>query len=151
MQRGIAYYNDPFYFFTLYGFPAFTDSLALLLVGLVVGFIAPSLGVLFTVSYAALDLILSIHLSITAIAGHFVEYWLIWLLIVEIPLASRTLTRGIRSRLGKSVAAMLLGASAGAVVAGVLVYIWSLAGPILIRPMFTWNQVVGAPPFRLSA
>lgn len=145
MRSGEYFNGNPFNVFISQGFLPFTDALALMLVPLVLGLLAPSLGVLFVLTYCLLDLILSIHLPYAALAGRLVEYWLIWLLVVEIALVNRGVLRAMRARLGNEAVGLLVGAGAAACVSGVLVYIWVQATPLLIRPFFTWGRLNGVP------
>ncbi|HXE72550.1 MAG TPA: hypothetical protein VNO81_07805, partial [Candidatus Nitrosotenuis sp.] len=115
----------------------YTESFPFMITALGVGLLAPSLGVGFLAVYGLLQLILASP-SPGVAAGHLVSLWVLWLLMVEIPLAQRALARTVGARMGGGGAGAVAGTLAGAALTGVLVFLWTQGAPILNRPVFTW-------------
>jgi hypothetical protein len=110
----------------------YTESIVFLAGALAVGFLSPVAGVLFVLAHAVLDLIRSFSLDLGWPARLMAD-WLLWLLVVEVPLAARW-AEPILERKGNRETALVLVGGVGVM----LTVIWALGVPILIRPVFTW-------------
>jgi hypothetical protein len=114
-----------------------------LFLAILVGVAAPSLGVLLVLVYAALDLVASTSQPEQytpfpgALAGRLVSLWLLWLLVVEIPVLARSLAVSWRA-LARN---RFVVAALAALVTGAFTWFWTLTAPILIRPMFVWSNI----------
>lgn len=121
----------------------FTESPVFILGAIIMGIFSPALGVLLVAVFGVMDLAAAAlqpyELSPfpRALAGRLVAIWLLWLLVVEVPVLGRVLAssaRGLgRSRLG--VAAL------SAVVTGAFTFLWTQAAAVLLRPVFTWSSL----------
>lgn len=138
----------------------FTESLAFMALAAVVGLLAPSLGVLFVLSFAIADLAATwlagqlgplgpwTPLGVSAaIAGRLVSYWLLWLLAVEIPIVVRWSAHNVGLRVPGVLPRRLTALAVAAVSAGILVWVWTQAVILLIRPVFTWRYFGGSPSY----
>ncbi|MDP9326313.1 MAG: hypothetical protein M3O87_07245, partial [Candidatus Dormibacteraeota bacterium] len=114
-----------------------------LLLAILIGETLPSLGVVFVLLFATLD----IGVSATqpqeltplpgALVGRLISMWALWLLVVEIPVFGRSLAGSWRAvARNRVVAAALAGLTAG-----VITWFWTQAAPILERPMFVWSDL----------
>ena len=137
--------NSPFVFSYA---DVYTESIPFMVIALLIGLLAPTLGVLFVLSFAVFDLIAAglspyeLEPMHTAIAGRLVADWLLWLLAVEVPLLVRSAGLNVYEwRATPAGARVLAGAVAAAVSAAVLVWIWSQAVTYLVRPVFTWSSL----------
>ena len=131
----------------------FTESLPFVIVAVVLGLVAPSLGVLITLAYAVADFGWDLFALVTfptsgypemvphpaaplgfagVVVGHVATYWLLWLVAVEVPLATRGLARSMSRRETTSAAALI----AGSVAAAAMVFLWTLAAAVLVRAAF---------------
>ena len=120
----------------------FTDAVAFVLLAILVGTTSPTLGAFLTLVFGILDLAAASvqRNELTplpwALMGRLVGLWLLWLLVVEIPVLGRGLAlatpRVARSR---PILAVLVGLTTG-----LLFWIWTIATPVLIRPVFTWSD-----------
>lgn len=132
----------------------FTESLFFLLVAAVLGVLSGNLGVLFVIGFAFGDFFIA-HPEWTGRWGVIgsllrvripllIQYGLLTLLCVNVPVVSKSLVSNLRglSRFGPG-AALALASLLHAAVTFILVYFWTQAVPILIRPIFTWTG--GAP------
>lgn len=119
----------------------YTESLLLMAAAVLMGVFSPALGALFVLSFGAFDLYASSKHPLelfplqNALLGHLIGYALLWLLAVELPIYGRLLAEsapaGGRERLRVAVA--------GGVATGAFVFLWTLAVPTLIRPVFTMS------------
>lgn len=130
----------------------FTESLAFMALAAVVGLLAPSLGVLFVLSFAIADLAATWQAGQLgplglAIAGRLVSYWLLWLLAVEIPIVVRWSAHNVGLRASGALFRRLTTLAVAAVSAGILVWVWTQAVILLIRPVFTWRFFGGSPSY----
>jgi hypothetical protein len=124
---------------------AFSESMLLMMVIAIVGVLSANLGLYFTLGFALGHFLLWHDASVDEFARTkvplLIEYGLIFLLAVGVPMATKSLlsqftpprVRGRMVLLGVAVAGH-------AAVTGVLVYLWAQCVPILIRPVFTWQH-----------
>jgi hypothetical protein len=128
----------------------FTESIPFIVAALALGLLAPSLGVIVVLFHVVGDLVrtfMALPAGADALAvlgvigGRFVSYYLLWLLVVEVPLIARAVPwaamaserpSGERSRRMVSIASSLIAV-------GLMTFVWLLAVPVLIRPVFTWG------------
>jgi hypothetical protein len=114
-----------------------------LFLAILVGVVSPPLGVVFVLMYAGLDIVASGSQPDQtaplpgALAGRLVSFWLLWLLVVEIPVFARSLAVSSRALSRNRVVLAVL----AAVVTGAFTWFWTQAAPILIRPMFVWSNI----------
>lgn len=111
----------------------YTESLPFLLIAMALGFLSPTLGVLFVASFAPIDLLHSLDDPFRGVGGRLVSYWVLWLLVVESPLAGRAFATA-----GAKGAELVSRVATSLIMPVVLVYIWTLAEPLLIRPVYIW-------------
>lgn len=136
----------------------YTESLLYMVGALAIGLLAPSLGVLFVLSHTVFDLVAAalspaeLDPLLPGIAARLIAAWLLWLLVVDIPVLTRSLTAGMvdRRALGPPMARRAITVAAAAVTVLALVWIWSLAMAWLIRPVFTWTRL-GLPGYQSIA
>lgn len=127
---------------------AYTDSLVLMGLMVVASGLGGGLGFWLAVGYAAGDLLLFPNHGVTYNAFDSLMGYLAlpiaWLLLGKLVCLAPAIARGLRLQL---VGRLRLGGAPGAVVhAGLqgaiqaaLVWVWVLAAPTLIRPVFTWR------------
>lgn len=128
----------------------YTESLSFMLVGAVIGLLAPALGVLFVVVFAGSDLAASYYsgelinlawqIPFTALLARLASYILLWILVVEIPLRARTAALLLAGR-GEVAPASIVVAGACGLLAGFLVFVWTRAIGFLITPVYTWSPL----------
>ena len=117
----------------------YTESLLLMAAAVLLGVFSPSLGALFVLAFGMFDLYASSKHPIemfpfwSALLGHLIGYALLWLLAVEIPVYGRLLAESAPS----GGAQRMRVAVVGGVATGAFVFLWTLAVPTLIRPVFT--------------
>lgn len=137
----------------------FSESLVVLMICAIVGISSANLGLLFIAGFIFGDFFLY-HISWTEVGwrrdeGFFenvikvrfpllIEYGLLYVLMVKIPMVTKALTAQLRFpflplKTGFNIAAVLY-----TLITGVLVYFWTHTVPVLIRPVFTW--VSSSPP-----
>lgn len=132
----------------------FSESLLFMILVGVLGIMSARLGFLFVVAFAIGDFFLGTH------AAHFVtrdllgsfweinvpliiEYALLWMLLVSIPLTVKELLGTLRFPMKINLTdkqVLIFAVAAEAVLTGLLVFLWSQAVPPFIRPVFTWNS-----------
>jgi len=135
----------------------FTESYPFMLLAIIIGMLSPSAGLLLVLLFIPFDLVASIAFGsqfgggqldplLPALAGRAVSYWLLWLLAVGIPLMARSIPGAtIASRQpADPLLRSVLGYAAAAVVAGILLWMWTAALPFLVRPVFSWTAL-GTP------
>lgn len=117
----------------------YTESIPFMAGSLILGLLSPALGAFLVLVFGALDLVaasrhtLEITPLLPAILGRLISYWLLWFLAVEIPTFARALAASYDAgRLGRASAALV-----GALATGVFAWLWTLAAPVLIRPLHT--------------
>ncbi|MFN2484736.1 MAG: hypothetical protein ABR509_07355 [Candidatus Limnocylindria bacterium] len=128
----------------------FTESIVFVVAALALGLLAPSLGVIIVLFHVVGDLARtfgSLPPDVDAlgvfgvVGGRFVSYYLLWLLVVEVPLIARAVPwaamaserpAGERSRRVVSIGSSLIAVA-------LMTFVWMLAVPVLIRPVFTWG------------
>ena len=133
----------------------FTESLPFMALAVVIGLVAPALGVIIVLLHAIGDLARTLGTPSAAadplqflagIGARLISYYLLWLLVVEIPLLARAVPfAALASARPTGERARRVVAIGSAVIAvGLMTFVWTLAVPILIRPVFTWS--LGVPP-----
>jgi hypothetical protein len=139
----------------------YTESLLFMALALLLGLISPAFGI-WLVLFHALSYVPDVAHGVGLIAhlqrpineqvffvlGRVVSFWLLWLLVVEIPLGARAMD--LRARFSRFSRGPLRRVLSGEVVAafatGTLVFIWTQAMPVLIRPVFTWRPLADSLP-----
>jgi len=139
----------------------YTESLLFLVLALLLGVISPAFGIWLVLFHAvayvpdvAHGVGLIAHLGrpinelVFYVLGRIVSFWLLWLLVVEIPLGARAMDLWARySGFARgSLRGVPLGAVVAALATGALVFIWVLAMPVLIRPVYTWRPLADSLP-----
>ncbi len=125
----------------------------------IVGISSANLGLLFIVGFIFGDFFLY-HISWTEVGwrrdeGFFenvikvripllIEYGLLYILMVKIPMVTKALTAQLRVPFLPLKASFSIAAALYTLITGVLVYFWTHTVPVLIRPVFTW--VSSSPP-----
>ncbi|MEA2681783.1 MAG: hypothetical protein QOK05_111 [Chloroflexota bacterium] len=116
-----------------------------LLLAILVGQALPSLGVLLVLVFGVLDIVVAatqpdelIPLP-SALVGRLIALWALWLLVVEVPVFSRWMAGSWRAVAGTRVVIAAL----AAISAGSFTWLWTLAVPIMTRPMFVWSKLSG--------
>lgn len=122
---------------------SYTESALFMLAAVVIGAFSPGLGVFFVLIFGVMDIVTAIPSSYElrpfpkALAGRLIAIWLLWLLAVEVPVLGRQLGLSWR-RLSTNRFAV---AALTALATGFLVWVWSQAAMVLIRPVFTWSSL----------
>lgn len=124
----------------------YTESIPLMAAALLIGLLAPTAGAGFVAAFAVFDLIASalsqqeLTPFLPALTARVLSYWLLWLLAVEVPILIRTSVVALdRPEKGYRVLALAVAAGAGLV----LTWVWTQAMTMLIRPVFTWTDLLG--------
>lgn len=124
----------------------YTESIPFMILAAIIGLAAPTLGVLFLASHVVADLAAAFIQPLeltplpTALAGRAVSFWVLYLLVTELPMAVHELTRwGAWSR-GRAVG-RLVGVGVGAAAAAFLAWAWGIGAPLLLRQVFTWSDL----------
>jgi len=124
----------------------YIESIPFMIIAAILGLAAPSLGVLFLASHIVADLVAAFIQPLelvplpSALAGRLVSFWLLYLLVAELPMAVHELARwhGLaRARAASGLLRVAVGTGAAAFLAGV----WGVGAPLLIRPVFTWSDL----------
>lgn len=121
----------------------FTESPVFLLAAIAVGAFSPTLGVFLVAVFGVMDLAAATQQTYelspmpVALAGRLVALWLLWLVVVEIPIFGRQLGLSWQRLAGSRLAVAVLTALA----TGGFVWIWTLAATVLVRPVFTWSSL----------
>ncbi|MDQ3881093.1 MAG: hypothetical protein M3295_08480, partial [Chloroflexota bacterium] len=131
----------------------FTESIPFVVGALALGLLAPSLGVIVVLIHVVGDLVRTfvalppggapggVLNLLGIVGGRFVSYYLLWLLIVEVPLIARAVpwaAMATERPAGERARRMVAVFSSLAAVA-LMTFVWMLAVPVLIRPVFTWG------------
>jgi hypothetical protein len=121
----------------------YTESLLFMAIAVVLGTLSPALGAFLVLVFGVADLVaasmqpLELVSFPDALVGRLISYWLLWVLVVEIPLLARGL---VRRRSGGAVS-HIRGVIVGTLATGGFVYLWTLGVPLLIRPIFSLSQL----------
>jgi hypothetical protein len=123
----------------------YTESVVFMLAALLLGMASPAAGLLLVLIHLVFDLVVAIGQGqleplLPALAGRLVSVWVLWLLAVAIPLMARSIP-GTTLASGQPAdprLRRLLALGAAGVTAGVLIFIWTQAVPLLVRPAFIW-------------
>lgn len=124
----------------------YTESIPFLILAAIVGLAAPTLGVLFLASHVVADLVAAFIQPLeltplpTALAGRFVSFWVLYLLVAELPMAAHDLRGGAGWRRFGPVRG-LVAAAAGAASAGFFAWTWGIGAPLLLRQVWTWSDL----------
>lgn len=137
----------------------FSESLVVLMIAAIVGMSSANLGLLFIVGFIFGDFFLQ-HTSWTQVGWRrdegflehvikvriplLIEYGLLYILMVKIPMITKALTAQLRVPFLTLKASFGFAAALYVMLTGVLVYFWTQTVPVLIRPVFTW--VSSRPP-----
>lgn len=137
----------------------FSESMALMVLAAIIGVCGGGLGAWFVAGFVLGDFVLA---TMPRYAGgpwdgllkvrlpRLIEYGLLWLLVVQIPVTAMALVRSLNTVMPANRQVRTYGAMAGlGLVTMVLVHFWTQAVPILIRPVFTWPG--GYPPVSAMA
>jgi hypothetical protein len=132
----------------------YTESIPFMVAGLAIGLVSPALGLLFVIAFVPTDLLAAAvsgelatmygQIPFGAVLGRIASYALLWILVVEVPIAARTAAGRWAARRGRSSSPVAL-AAATALCAAVLVYLWAMAAPLIVRTVFTWSVLQAAP------
>ncbi|HEX7472377.1 MAG TPA: hypothetical protein VF323_04790, partial [Candidatus Limnocylindrales bacterium] len=121
-----------------------TESALFLLIIVALGAFSPGLGVFLVAVFGVMDIWAAtagpyeLRPFPKALAGRLIGVWLMWLLVVEIPIVGRQLGLSWRRLSGNRFAVAALTALA----TGAFVWVWTQAALVLIRPVFTWSSLV---------
>ncbi len=120
-----------------------TEAPAFILLAIAIGVFSPALGVFLVVVFGITDIAAAalqpyeLQPLPTAIAARLVATWLLWLLVVEIPVLGRVLAASIRAFAGNR----LVTASVNVAVTGGFTLLWAAGAAILVRPIFEWSSL----------
>ena len=121
----------------------YTESAPFLLIAIVLGMFSPGLGVFLVAVFGIMDIAAAtsgpyeLRPFPKALVGRLIGIWLLWLLVVEVPVFGRQLGLSWRRLAGNRFAvAALTGLTTGA-----FVWVWTQATMVLIRPVFTWSSM----------
>jgi hypothetical protein len=128
----------------------FTESLPFMALALALGIASPALGVLAVAVYAVSDLAVTVASEeldpiLGATFGRVIEYWLLWFLIVTIPLLGRFVTQWQIRDDAASSSRRWSSVLVGAVTVAALTFMWAQAAPLLINVVFTTASMWGSP------
>ncbi len=121
----------------------FTEAPAFMLLAIAIGVFSPSLAVFLVAVFGVMDLGASVVQPFElqplpgALAARLVAIWLLWLLVVEIPVLGRMLTGSMRGLSANRLAASGL----NGVITGVFTLFWAAGAAILVRPIFEWSTL----------
>jgi hypothetical protein len=122
----------------------YTESALFLLIIVALGAFSPALGVFLVAVFGVMDIAAAtvgpyeLRPFPKALVGRLIGVWLMWLLVVEIPILGRQLALSWRRISGNRFAVALL----AGLVTGAFVWVWTQAALVLIRPVFTWSSIV---------
>ena len=120
-----------------------TEAPAFMLGAIAIGVFSPALGAFMVAVFGIMDLaaaaIQPYELAPLpgALAARLVAIWLLWLLIVEIPVLGRLLAGSIRAFARNRLAMALI---SGLVTGGFTLF-WAAGAAILVRPIFEWSTL----------
>jgi hypothetical protein len=125
----------------------YTESIPFMVIAALIGLAAPTLGVLFLAAHAVADLIAAaiqpseLKPLPTALLGRLVSFWLLYLLVAELPIAVHEIIASVRKRGAGTGTGTVLAVLVGGVAATALAWMWGGGAPLLIRPVFTWSAL----------
>jgi hypothetical protein len=131
----------------------YSESYIFMLLALAIGLLSPSAGLLLVLFHIPFDIVAAYAATagwygqleplLPALVGRAVSWWLLWLLAVAIPLMARGIPgAALASGQPRDPRLRLLVAYAGGgLAAAALVWMWTIALPYLIRPVFTWTSL----------
>lgn len=144
----------------------YTESLLFMGVALLIGLTAPGLGALLVLAHVVFEIVRVLFVPaspfafgpsdpsglLITIAGRLVGAYLLWLLVVEIPLVARAIPWAVMNgtRPAELATRRLIGIGAALVGGAFMVFVWTQGVPLLIRPVFTWGGY-GAPTYEAIA
>lgn len=124
----------------------YTESIPFMIIAAVIGLTAPTLGLLFLTSHMVADLVAAFIQPLeltplpTAIAGRIVSFWVLYLLVAELPMAVHELARWggwARARMASGLLRVAFATAAGTFFAGA----WGFSATLLVRQVFTWSDL----------
>jgi hypothetical protein len=121
--------------------------------------IAPAAGVLLVVLHGLADLVGALmdpsasygqYGIMGVVAGRLISFYLLWLLVVEIPVVGRMVPWVVMDsdRPANVGARKALAVASAAIAVGLMTWIWTQAAGILLRPVFTWTGLSSATAHR---
>jgi hypothetical protein len=120
-----------------------TEAPAFMLLAIAIGVFSPALGAFMVAVFGVMDLAASVIQPFElqplpgALAARLIAIWLLWLLVVEIPVLGRVLAGSIRRFAGNRLASAALN---GAITGGFTLF-WAAGAAILVRPIFEWSTL----------
>ena len=117
----------------------YTESLAFMAAATLFGIFSPALGAFLVLVFSVFDLAaasmqpLELVRLPDALVGRLISYWVLWLLVVEIPAFGRTLAEATEGDAVDRIRSALV----GGITTGGFAFLWTLAAPLLIRPVFS--------------
>jgi hypothetical protein len=138
---------------------AFSESLPLLLVITLLGILSGHLGFMFLAGFIPGDILIyqllfqsqgyqgwllqgSFYYNAAFLFSHIIEYALLAILLVQIPLLTKALLAQFYEVLHLGKVFSLIFATLGhLLLSGLLLFYWAQIVPFLIRPVFVWNEV----------
>lgn len=117
----------------------YTESLLFMAAAVLIGILSPALGAFFVLVFAVFDLWaasmqpLELVRLTDGLVARLISYWLLWLLVVEIPCFGRTLAETA----GGGSVDRIRSALVGGLATGGFAFLWTLAAPTLIRPVYS--------------
>ncbi|MEX2547461.1 MAG: hypothetical protein WD830_06675 [Chloroflexota bacterium] len=121
----------------------FTEAPLFILCAIAIGAFSPALGVLLVAVFGATDLVAAamqvdeLRPLPAALAGRLIGIWLLWLLVVEVPVIGRLLASSVHRLAGSRLAVAAL----SGVVTGGFTFLWTQAAAVLVRPVFVWSSL----------
>jgi hypothetical protein len=127
----------------------YSESMPFMVLALAIGMASPAAGLILVLVHIPLDLIAAsgtygqLDPLLGGLAGRAVSWWLLWLLVVAIPLMARALPGAtLASGQPRDVTLRtVLAYAAGGLAAGVLLFMWTAAMPFMVRPAFSWTYL----------
>lgn len=120
-----------------------TEAPAFILLAIAIGVFSPALGAFLVVVFGVMDIGAAalqpyeLRPLPGALAGRLVATWLLWLLVVEIPVLGRVLAGSVRAFAGNRLAV----AAVNAALTGTFTLFWAAGAAILVRPIFEWSSL----------
>lgn len=124
---------------------AFTESFPFMAGALILGIISPALGAFLVAAFAIADVAAAALQPVEleplplALVGRLIGCWLLWLLVVEVPLLGRGMAESTSG-------ARLWRAAVGGAVTGGAVWLWTVMASVLIRAPHTMSHLFGPQP-----
>ncbi|WP_199624426.1 hypothetical protein [Paenibacillus alkalitolerans] len=123
----------------------FSESLTLMMLMAAIGTMSAQLGMMFLLGYIAGDVFagsaLKDIISSPILYGipKIIEYAIMAILLIKFPVAIKMLAAEIKLPGIRLKAKFVIAAILHVALTGVLVYLWTQATPVLLRPLFTWR------------